>query len=281
MQKGRRLRLHECRLQGECQSSAASTDHRPCRFSRTPTTHAGDPCSHLGRPGVSLWGGRPGRRRGGSGQSARERTETVGRGSRPARAHARAFGSTERAQVRFVDAEMAEWVASAPNGTGTATGCAGGPCAFSKPGPWPAQQLALSGRRAVRAQPPRHRAGPAPGSRPLTPRAPAAAPWAVRTAWQSSPSRAPLVPADWQINLAIRVSGELDNHSGTRSRAGLVQGDLDRHQYPLRRQNRLCVLPELQPGRPSARIVSMSRLVRPHRVRLVIRLHASGGQQTR
>ena len=75
-----------------------------------------------GRPG------RPGQRRcRRSGQDARQRTETARRGPRPARAHARAIGSTRTAQVRFVDAEMAEWVAERADGTLTTTAVQRGP----------------------------------------------------------------------------------------------------------------------------------------------------------
>ena len=79
----------------------------------------------------------------------------------------------ERAQVRFVDAEMAEWVAERPDGTSTTTAVQRGPARSASQGPWPAQQLALSGRAAVRTPPAERRA--APGPRALTPRAPG--PW--------------------------------------------------------------------------------------------------------
>ena len=85
----------------------------------------------------------------------------------------------ERAQVRFVDAEMAEWVAERPDGTSTTTAVQRGPAPLGQPGPWPAQQLALSGRSSCPGA-----AGRAP-SGPGAPGADAAgswpgAPWAVR-----------------------------------------------------------------------------------------------------
>ncbi len=99
----------------------------------------------------------------------------------------------ERAQVRFVDAEMAEWVAERPDGTVDDHGCAEGAGALGRPGPWPAQPA-----RPLRTWSCPGAAGRAP-SGPGAPGADAAgsgpgAPWAVR-AWQASSPRAPLVRA--------------------------------------------------------------------------------------
>ena len=76
----------------------------------------------------------------------------------------------ERAQVRFVDAEMAEWVAERPDGTSTTTTVQRGPARSAgqgrgRPSSSPSQDAA-----AVRAPPAGRRA--APGPRALTPRAP-------------------------------------------------------------------------------------------------------------
>ena len=79
----------------------------------------------------------------------------------------------ERAQVRFVDAEMAEWVAERPDGTPSTTAVQRGP-SLGEQGSGPASQLALQGHAAVRATPAERRA--APGARALTPRAPRPAP---------------------------------------------------------------------------------------------------------
>ena len=79
----------------------------------------------------------------------------------------------ERAQVRFVDAEMAEWGGRAPGRHCDDYGCAEGAGTFGRPGPGPADQLTVSGRGAARTSAAERRAAPGPGS--LTPRAPA--PW--------------------------------------------------------------------------------------------------------
>ncbi len=76
----------------------------------------------------------------------------------------------ERAQVRFVDAEMAAWVAERPDGTSSTTAVQRGPAPPAGQGRGRPSQLALSGRRAVRSPPAERRA--APGLRALTPRAP-------------------------------------------------------------------------------------------------------------
>ena len=94
----------------------------------------------------------------------------------------------ERAQVRFVDAEMAEWVAERPDGTSTTTHCAEGAGALGRhrgrPASSPSQDAQLSGRRRPSAERPRARA--------LTPRAPG--PGAVGSSGRQSslPPRAPL-----------------------------------------------------------------------------------------
>ncbi len=69
----------------------------------------------------------------------------------------------ERAQVRFVDAEMAEWVAEGPYGTSTTTGVQRGPAGSAgqgrgRPKTSPAQDVELSGRRRPSDELPR---GPA------------------------------------------------------------------------------------------------------------------------
>jgi hypothetical protein len=56
----------------------------------------------------------------------------------------------ERAQVRFVDAEMAEWVAERPSSTSTATAVQKGPVPSAgrgRPSSSPSQEVELSGRR--------------------------------------------------------------------------------------------------------------------------------------
>ena len=65
-----------------------------------------------------------------------------------------------RAQVRFVDAEMAEWVAERPDGTATTTGVQRGPASLAsqgrgRPGHSPSQDAQLSGRRRPSAEKPR------------------------------------------------------------------------------------------------------------------------------
>ena len=57
----------------------------------------------------------------------------------------------ERAQVRFVDAEMAEWVAERPSGTSTTAAVQRGPVPSAsrgrgRPGSSPSQHAELSGR---------------------------------------------------------------------------------------------------------------------------------------
>ena len=76
----------------------------------------------------------------------------------------------ERAQVCFVDAEMANWVAGCADGTSTSAIVQKGPAPSEGPGTSPARQHALSGRGAVGARPPEGKA--APGTQALTPRAP-------------------------------------------------------------------------------------------------------------
>ena len=76
----------------------------------------------------------------------------------------------ERAQVRFVDAEMAEWVAERPDGTPSTTAVQRGPAPSASKGRGRPAQLPLPGHAAVRAPPAGRRAAPRP--RALTPRAP-------------------------------------------------------------------------------------------------------------
>ena len=66
----------------------------------------------------------------------------------------------ERAQVRFVDAEMAEWVAERPDGTSTTTAVQRGPARSAsqgrgRPSSSPSQDAQLSGRRRPSAERPR------------------------------------------------------------------------------------------------------------------------------
>ena len=66
----------------------------------------------------------------------------------------------ERAQVRFVDAEMAEWVAERPDGTSTTTAVQRGPARSAgqgrgRPSSSPSQDAELSGRRRPSAERPR------------------------------------------------------------------------------------------------------------------------------
>ncbi len=66
----------------------------------------------------------------------------------------------ERAKVRFVDAEMAEWVAERPGGSSTAATVQRGPASSSgqgrgRPKKSPAQDVELSGRRRPSAERPR------------------------------------------------------------------------------------------------------------------------------
>ena len=63
----------------------------------------------------------------------------------------------ERAQVRFVDAEMAEWVAERPDGTSTSTTVQKGPAGQGRgrPSSSPSQDVQLSARRRREAERPR------------------------------------------------------------------------------------------------------------------------------
>ena len=76
----------------------------------------------------------------------------------------------ERAQVRFVDAEMAAWVAERPDGTSTTTAVQRGPAPSAGRGRGRPSQLALSGRSSCPGAGGRAPSGPGP--RALTPRAP-------------------------------------------------------------------------------------------------------------
>ena len=144
----------------------------PSRAGGPVRSHLGPPAAPRARlPGRRGQPGRHRRRRGrGSGQGARQRAETVGRGPRPARAHARALGSTGAGPGPLRRRRDGRVGGGAPRRHFDDHGCAEGAGALGRPGPWPAQQLALSGRGAVRAPPAERRA--APGPRALTPRAP-------------------------------------------------------------------------------------------------------------
>ena len=66
----------------------------------------------------------------------------------------------ERAQVRFVDAEMAEWVAGRADGTATTTAVQRGPARTvrsgrDRPSSSPSEDAQLSGRRRPGAERPR------------------------------------------------------------------------------------------------------------------------------
>ena len=67
----------------------------------------------------------------------------------------------ERAQVRFVDAEMAEWAAERPDGPSTTTAVKGGR-PLGPAGSGPADQVAVSGHAALRAPATERRAAPGP-----------------------------------------------------------------------------------------------------------------------
>ncbi len=96
----------------------------------------------------------------------------------------------ERAQVRFVDAEMAEWVAERPDGTPSTTAVQRGPAPSASKGRGRPTSSPSQDVEAVRAPPAERRA--APGSRALTPRAPDPGLRGVVQAGQcSSPPRAP------------------------------------------------------------------------------------------
>ena len=73
----------------------------------------------------------------------------------------------ERAQVRFVDPEMAAWAAERPDGISSTTAVERGPAPSAGRGRGRPQQSGLSGRRAVRAASAGRRAA---GPRALTPR---------------------------------------------------------------------------------------------------------------
>ena len=77
----------------------------------------------------------------------------------------------ERAHVRFVDAEMAEWVAERPDGTSTTTAVQRGPAPSAgqgrgQPSRSPSQDAQLSGRRRPSAERPRGPGADAGGSWP-------------------------------------------------------------------------------------------------------------------
>ena len=163
---------------------------------------AGPVRSHLGPPAAPrarLPGrrGQPGRHRRGrgrrSGQGARQRAETAGRGPRPARAHARAIGSTRAGPGPLCRRRDGRVGGGAPRRHVDDHGSAEGAGALGQPGPWPAQA----------ARPLRRRSCPgAAGRAPSGPGAPAAeaagswpeAPWAGQ-AWQPSLRRTPQVRA--------------------------------------------------------------------------------------
>ncbi len=80
----------------------------------------------------------------------------------------------ERAQVRFVDAEMAAWVAERPDGSSITTTVQRGPARSAgqgrgRPASSPSQDVQLSGRRRPSAERPRGPSADAAGSCPDAP----------------------------------------------------------------------------------------------------------------